>query len=389
MTDQTLRLGNYFSNRREKGRSGLPTLSVTLDRGLVRRDTLERRTDTTLEAQEHLLVRKGDIAYNMMRMWQGASGLSEEDAIVSPAYVVLTPREHVDPRFAAYLFKLPEMVHRLWAYSHGLTEDRLRLYFNDFRRIPWQLPSFPEQRKIADILSTWDEAIETAQNLLANADAQKRALMRQLLTGKRRLKGFEGDWSEKKLGQVWKVTTGQPAPNQSVDFSQNGLPFLRVSCLAPLLEGSDENSFEKVSPETVKRYRLKLFPAGTVIFAKSGMSAKLGRVYRLRSSAYLVSHLAALLPNPSVGDERFLYHYLQMVPPSDLIQGDGFPSIKTSLIAEKPIRLPSKSEQSCIADCLDVAEQMAATVRERLASLKEEKLALMQQLLTGKRRVSA
>ncbi len=105
MTVPQHRLGDYFSSRRERGTPGLPTLSVTLDRGLIFRDELERRTDTTLSPEEHLRVYPGDIAYNMMRMWQGASGLANSDAIVSPAYVVLAPKKTIDPKFAADLFK--------------------------------------------------------------------------------------------------------------------------------------------------------------------------------------------------------------------------------------------------------------------------------------------
>ena len=70
------KLGDLFISRREKGKSGLPTLSVTLTDGLVNRKTLERKTDTNLAENEHLLVKGGDIAYNMMRMWQ-----SDDDVI--------------------------------------------------------------------------------------------------------------------------------------------------------------------------------------------------------------------------------------------------------------------------------------------------------------------
>src|SRR5437870_8869401 len=94
---QVTKLGSVFTSRREQGYSGLPTLSVTLNRGLVMRESLERKTETNLSPEEHLLVLKGDIAYNMMRMWQGASGLAHCDGLVSPAYVVVRPTEHIDP----------------------------------------------------------------------------------------------------------------------------------------------------------------------------------------------------------------------------------------------------------------------------------------------------
>lgn len=101
------KLGELFFSRREKGKAGLPTLSVTLNDGLVKREILGRKTDTNLSESEHLLVKKGDIAYNMMRMWQGASGRAENDGLVSPAYIVLAPNGNVDSLFASYLFLKP------------------------------------------------------------------------------------------------------------------------------------------------------------------------------------------------------------------------------------------------------------------------------------------
>src|SRR5437667_7381855 len=105
------KLGKVFKSRRERGRVGLPTISVTLNNGLVLRESFDRKTDTTLSPEEHLLVRNGDIAYNMMRMWQGASGLARFDALVSPAYVVLKPTKEIDPVFASYLFKAARMTY--------------------------------------------------------------------------------------------------------------------------------------------------------------------------------------------------------------------------------------------------------------------------------------
>ena len=83
------RLGDFFNQRQEPGRSDLPVMSVTMNDSLVLRDDLERRMESALQPEQHLLVRKGDIAYNMMRMWQGACGLAMADGMVSPAYVVL------------------------------------------------------------------------------------------------------------------------------------------------------------------------------------------------------------------------------------------------------------------------------------------------------------
>lgn len=171
-------LGDYFVSRRERGDEGLPLVSVTLRDGLVPRNTIERRFESELEDHEHLAVREGDIAYNMMRMWQGASGLAHYDAAVSPAYVVLRPSNEIDPTFASYWFKSARMTYLFWAYSYGLTEDRLRLYYKDFATIPAEPPPIDQQRKIAVALSECDRAIATTEALVAVKRQAKRALSR-------------------------------------------------------------------------------------------------------------------------------------------------------------------------------------------------------------------
>jgi len=181
-------LGDLFGDCKERGRAGLPTLSVTIDRGLVRRESLDRRMSDGLTPEEHLLVRPGDIVYNTMRMWQGASGLCSEEGIVSPAYVVQRPRASIDPRFAAHWFKAPRMVYLFWAYSYGLTGDRLRLYSKDFAVIPVNYPpSIDEQQAIADILDTAQREIELLEQLRKQIQLQKRGLMQKLLTGEIRV----------------------------------------------------------------------------------------------------------------------------------------------------------------------------------------------------------
>src|SRR3569833_610521 len=120
------KLGDYFTSRQEPGIVGLPVMSVTMNDSLVCRDDLERRMETTLRPDQHLLVRKGDIAYNMMRMWQGACGLAESDGIVSPAYVVLTPKPGIDSRFAYHWFKSARMIHLCGAGARGRAGGRRR-----------------------------------------------------------------------------------------------------------------------------------------------------------------------------------------------------------------------------------------------------------------------
>ncbi len=156
------------------------------------------------------------------------------------------------------------------------------------------------------------------------------------------------------LGKVVDVSAGQPAP-KSIDFSDNGFPFIRAGSLEGLLSGQTEDDCEKIDAETARRYRMKLYPKDTILFAKSGMSAKIGRVYRLRQPAYVVSHLAALAPIGKY-EPSYLAHWLRANPPSRLIKDDAYPSIRTSEVSSLEVPNLHIDEQRRIAAILDKAD---------------------------------
>jgi hypothetical protein len=116
------------------------------------------------------------------------------------------------------------------------------------------------------------------------------------------------------LASLAVVSSGGGAPQDPTAFSESGHPFVRAGSLPRLLDGVAEQELEKLQPETAGRHGLKLFPKGTVLFAKSGMSATKGYVYSLKGPAYVVSHLAALVPRDQ-RDSSYLVRALQMYPP--------------------------------------------------------------------------
>ena len=172
--------GDLFANRKEDGEEGLPIYSVTVNDGMIPRASFDRDFYDIQDPAKNKKACEGDIAYNMMRMWQGAQGVAVEDCLVSPAYVVLSPREGVCSAFFSYLFKLTQSLELLTAYSRGLTKDRLRLYFDDFARMPLCVPECDEQQRIADCLSSLDTQIAAEASQLAVLKAHKQGLMQQL-----------------------------------------------------------------------------------------------------------------------------------------------------------------------------------------------------------------
>lgn len=177
----TTRLGGQlFANRKEAGEGGLPIYSVTMREGMVPRASFDRDFYDIEDPAGNRKVCKGDIAYNMMRMWQGAQGVAPEDCLVSPAYVVLAPQEGVCAEFFAYYFKLPQMLDLLTATSRGLTKDRLRLYFDDFARMRMCVPEFAEQQRIASCLASLDALIAAQVTKVEILTTHKQGLMQQL-----------------------------------------------------------------------------------------------------------------------------------------------------------------------------------------------------------------
>lgn len=181
-------IGVLFRRRMERGRAGLQVMSVTMTRGLVPRASVDRRVESNLTPEEHLLVAGGDIAYNMMRMWQGVLGRATQDCLVSPAYVVMSPTNRIDSRFAEGLLSLPESIARFKQMSYGIVDDRLRLYAHDLLRIDLAYPRrIEEQRNIADRCESIQIVIGSRTTDLRKLRQLKTGLMHDLLTGRVRV----------------------------------------------------------------------------------------------------------------------------------------------------------------------------------------------------------
>lgn len=182
-------IGELFHKRTEHGKPGLPVMSIVMEDGLVERSSVDRRVESNLPPEGHALVCNGDIAYNMMRMWQGVLGRASFDCLVSPAYVVLKPRDAIDTQFAAYLFSDRSSILKFRRFSQGVVDDRLRLYFHDLVHIKFALPvSLSEQQGIADAIEGCDRIIAKETAALEQHKCLRAGLMQDLLTGKFRVK---------------------------------------------------------------------------------------------------------------------------------------------------------------------------------------------------------
>ena len=149
---------------------------------------------------------------------------------------------------------------------------------------------------------------------------------------------FVGERETVKLSEIAKIKAGNVAPKKDA-FTEDGIPFVRAGSLTNLLAGGSLADLEKIDGGTAQKLRLTLFPAGTVVFAKSGMSCMTGNVYVLPKPCYVVSHLACVIPNGNYAS--YLKHYFRFNRPNRLIENPSFPSIKLSKIQGIKLKLPS------------------------------------------------
>lgn len=257
---------------------------------------------------------------------------------------------------------------------------------NDIKEFPLFLPPLAEQQKIAQILSTWDQAISATEKLLENSQQQKKALMQQLLTGKRRLLDengarFSGEWKSTKVKAIFKPEV-LSAGNQ--DF-----PIFSVTKNG--LVNQSEYFNKSVASEDTSKYRV----VKTGRFVMSGLNFWMGSVdVHLMDFPVIVSPAYKVFVITNLSSPEFMKHFIrsslfQKVLEAASVVGASVVrrNFSESIFNSYELFIPEIAEQEKIAAVLSAADQEIEGLQKKLDCLKQEKKALMQQLLTGKKRV--
>lgn len=174
------KLGEVFSERVENNING-QLLSVTLNKGIIRASENGKLDNSNSDKSKYKVVNINDIAYNSMRMWQGASGCSKYEGIVSPAYTVITPKEDIDSSFFSYLFKTDIAINKFRLHSQGLTSDNWNLKYPAFSKIDVYCPlDISEQRAIASYFTALDAQITLHRERLEKLKQIKAACLEKM-----------------------------------------------------------------------------------------------------------------------------------------------------------------------------------------------------------------
>ena len=373
------RLSDIYTERKEPGNESLPLLTVSIHSGVsdgeLDEDELPKKVKRIEDKSQYKRAATGDLVFNMMRAWQGAIGTVRTEGMVSPAYIVAKPNGKVYPPFMDYYMKAPRMIGMINRQSYGVTDFRKRLYWDSFSPIPCVLPPVREQRKIAEILSTQDKAIELQGRKIEELKRFKKGCLEKMFPRKgqkvpeKRFPGFTDDWEQRKLGDVVQITMGQ-SPDGST-YSDEPSDYILVQGNADLQNGW-------VCPRIWTTQITKKADAGDLIMS---VRAPAGAMGKTAYNAVIGRGVAAIKGN------EFIYQLLVKMDADGfwktLSCGSTFESLNSDNIKNAEVKIPTTAEQIKIGGYFQQLDNFITLHQRKLEEMKRQKKALMQLLLTG------
>jgi type I restriction enzyme, S subunit len=337
--------------------------------GVVRREHLNGKS---ISVKSQFYIHEGDFLISKRQIVHGACGIVPENlngSIVSNEYCVMTGKAGFHLPYMEYLSETLYFQQTCFHSSIGVHIEKMIFKLESWFKWPFNIPPLPEQKKIVKILATWDQAISTTEQLLANSQQQKKALMQQLLTGKKRLLDkngvrFSGEWKFLTFDVLFMVANKKSAQVKSSEYLESGSTPI-VDQGQKLVAGYCNNK-EMVTDIPV------------IIFGDHTRCLKwIDFEFCPGADGTQIINTKRFI------DKKFGYYLLCDVDIPNLGYSRHMKELK-----EKEFKIPIDiEEQQKITSALTAADQEIATLQRKLDCLKQEKKALMQQLLTGKRRV--
>lgn len=285
--------------------------------------------------------------------------------------------------FARYIYLLFQIID--WKKYNEATGVP-SLSKSTIERIMIPLPPLAEQKKIAEILSTWDKAIEKQTQLIQKLELRKKGLMQQLLTGKKRLPGFTDEWKKVKFSSlIDKISNGY-----TYDVNSGGnIPITRIETISKGFIDYMRVGYTQYV-DTLENYRLL---KGDILFSHINSIIHIGKVaiYKGEKELYHGMNLLLIRAKQTM-NKNYLYYFLSSSIARKKVrsfakQAVNQASVNTEELKKWILNIPSLQEQTAIANILSSSDEEIRLAQDKLAAMKEQKKGLMQVLLTGKKRV--
>ena len=386
----TTTLGECFLERVERSAEG-ELISVTISQGVVRASDLDRIDNSSNDKSNYKVVEVGDIAYNSMRMWQGACGYSLYKGICSPAYTVVIPQNNIDVVYCFYLFKRNETLQLFRVNSQGLTSDTWNLKYPAFSQIKCSFPSLSEQEKIGLFLTTLDKLIAKLEAKLDKLRKLKQALLEKMFanvngggyeTPEIRFKGYTDKWLTTTLGACSKKIITKNNDNEYnivlTNSAERGIVDQRSYFDREIVNTENIQGYYIVSQDDfVYNPRISMqAPVGPINRSKieyTGVMSPLYYVFRITDKRFSLTYLEWFFKSSSWHD--FMYKNGNSGARSDRF------SINDDAFLRLPIYHPKDiSEQEQIGKCFTQIDTHFNKTSTKLTKLRNIKQSLLQKM---------
>jgi type I restriction enzyme S subunit len=401
---RTARNGILFQQRNDTRFPDLPILEVSLRTGVrIREFSSSKRKQVMADASKYKRACAGDVAYNMMRMWQGAVGVAPVDGLVSPAYVVARPFPGTQSRYYTALFKCELYMCEIDAASRGIVKDRNRLYWDQFKQMQSLAPPPDEQAAIVKFLDYANGKIERAirakRKLIGLLNEQKQAIIHRAVT-----RGLDANVKLKPSGipwlgdapEHWEVrpiknwakinlrTLGQ-STNPNFEFRYIDIGSVRTGYL---VKEPERMQFAKAP----SRARRVLFPGDTIVSTVRTYLKAVWFVGLEAENLIASTGFAVFSPNDELEPE-YLHYVLQdssfvnQVTANSI--GIAYPAISETVMARFHVPIPpSRPEQQAVIAAIKLQLKPVTDLITRLQYeidlLREYRTTLTAEVVTGK-----
>ena len=345
-------------------------LSVTMKGGVMQRSEIEGKDNSSEDKSNYKVVRKGDMVYNSMRMWQGANGVSSYDGIVSPAYTVLTAKVSICNEYFAALFKNYKLINEFRKNSQGMTSDTWNLKYPQIETIKVCIPSLTEQERIADMFGTLEKRIAKQAQLVDSLKKYKRGAIKRLFTQELTLAVNATKWERHKLSELITLQSGQDFAPSDYNEHENGIPYMTgASCI---IDGKTVVSRWTTTPRCFAYY------GDTLLVCKGSGS---GAVVMLsQDKAHIARQFMALRPHEVMTKGFCFYLTLHLSEKMKQSATGLIEGIDRKTVLSQDVLLPSIIEQEQIVNFLSAIEKTLLMQERILKSLISARKGLMQQL---------
>ena len=357
--------------------STYPLYSLTIEDGITQKTERYERSHLVKKENSYKVVRPNDYAYNPMNIRFGAVARHKgiKSVAVSGYYDVFTAVHESDLTFMDSFLTCGSMVTYYNKVSLGSLVEKQRVHFSDFLKFSLPLPPLSERNHIARILATQDQIITLKEKLITEKQKQKKYLMQQLLTGKKRLLGFSGKWQTGKLGGLF---------DERIEVNFDHLELLAITGAQGVIprkhlglkdnSSEDKSNYLRICIGDIGYNTMRMWQGVSAYSYYEGIVSPAYTILR-PSAAIDAKYFAYLFKLPEI---IFLFYRFSqgLVDDTRSLKYDGFQRI--SVTYPNDIR-----EQKAITEILSTADQEIELLKKDLEQEKQKKKALMQLLLTG------